>query len=116
MISDKFSILFRLISFDESLDSWIGFHFFFGNKDVNKWRLSRLNEDRIFNRVHASSDCIVGINDGNIKIGNGAQPDGDADLRFTLRGPKGQADVHVDAQLTEGEWSMDPVDFRSAVR
>ena len=50
--------------------------------------------------------------DGNIQIGNGAQPDGDADLRFTLRGPKGQADVHVDAQLTEGEWSMDPVDFR----
>ena len=54
--------------------------------------------------------------DGNIRIGNGAQPDGDADLRFTLRGPKGQADVHVDAQLTEGEWSMDPVDFQSAVR
>ena len=54
--------------------------------------------------------------DGNIRIGNGAQPDGDADLRFTLRGPKGQAEVHVDAQLTEGEWSMDPVDFRSAVR
>lgn len=54
--------------------------------------------------------------DGHIKIGNGAQPDGDADLRFTLRGPKGQADVHVDAQLTEGTWSMDPVDFQSAVR
>ena len=54
--------------------------------------------------------------DGNIRIGNGARPDGDADLRFTLRGPKGQADVHVDAQLTEGEWSMDPVDFQSAVR
>ncbi|MES2859119.1 MAG: cytochrome c oxidase assembly factor Coa1 family protein [Pseudomonadota bacterium] len=54
--------------------------------------------------------------DGHIKIGNGAQPDGDADLRFTLRGPKGQADVHVDAQLTEGEWSMDRVDFQSAVR
>ena len=27
--------------------------------------------------------------DGHIKIGNGAQPDGDADLRFTLRRPQG---------------------------
>jgi beta-lactamase regulating signal transducer with metallopeptidase domain len=54
--------------------------------------------------------------DGDIRIGNGTQPDGDADLRFTLRGPKGQADVHVDAQLTAGEWSMDPVDFQSGVR
>ncbi len=54
--------------------------------------------------------------DGNIKIGNGARPDGDADLRFTLRGPKGQADVHVDAQLTDGVWSMDRVDFESTVR
>lgn len=54
--------------------------------------------------------------DGDIKIGNGARPDGDADLRFTLRGPKGQADVHVDAQLTDGVWSMDRVDVKRVVR
>lgn len=54
--------------------------------------------------------------DGHIQIGDGTRPDGDADLRFTLRGPKGQADVQVDAQLTEGEWSMDPVDFQGGVR
>ncbi|MEO6234068.1 MAG: cytochrome c oxidase assembly factor Coa1 family protein [Thermomonas sp.] len=52
----------------------------------------------------------------SIKVGNGRLPDGDADLTFTLRGPKGHADVHVDAQLTNGEWSMDRVDFQSAVR
>ncbi len=53
---------------------------------------------------------------GSIEIGDGTRPDGDADIAFTLRGPKGQADVHVDAQLTEGEWSMDRVDFESVVR
>lgn len=53
---------------------------------------------------------------GSIEIGNGAHPDGDADVTFKLRGPKGQANVHVNAQLTEGEWSMDRVDFESAVR
>ncbi|MDI1252690.1 M56 family metallopeptidase [Thermomonas sp.] len=53
---------------------------------------------------------------GSIEIGNGARPDGDANVTFKLRGPKGQADVHVNAQLTEGEWSMDRVDFESAVR
>ena len=53
---------------------------------------------------------------GNIQIGNGAQPDGDANLRFTLRGPKGQANVHVEARLTDGSWSMDPVEFQSGVR
>lgn len=40
----------------------------------------------------------------------------DVDVTFALRGPKGRADVHVDAQLDDGEWSMDPVDFESAVR
>ena len=47
--------------------------------------------------------------DGYLHIGNGAQPDGDADLRFLLRGPKGSARVHVDARLVRGEWSMDSV-------
>ncbi|MEO6154353.1 MAG: cytochrome c oxidase assembly factor Coa1 family protein, partial [Thermomonas sp.] len=64
------------------------------------------------------SPAVVASKDvqGSIEIGDGARPDGDADIAFTLRGPKGQADVHVDAQLTEGEWSMDRVDFESAVR
>jgi len=54
--------------------------------------------------------------DGRIEIGGGARPDGDANLRVSLRGPKGQAEVHVDAQLTNGAWSMAPVDFQSSVR
>lgn len=54
--------------------------------------------------------------DGSIRIGNGARPDGEADLTFTLRGPKGQAAVHVDAQLTAGEWSSDRVDVGSVMR
>ncbi|MEO7250980.1 MAG: cytochrome c oxidase assembly factor Coa1 family protein, partial [Arenimonas sp.] len=54
--------------------------------------------------------------DGSIQIGNGTRPDGDADMRFTLRGPKGEADVHVNAQLTKGEWSMDAVEIQSPVR
>ena len=53
---------------------------------------------------------------GHLQIGNGTRPDGEADIRFTLRGPKGQANVHVDAQLSEGQWSMDPVEFQSGVR
>ena len=54
--------------------------------------------------------------DGRIQIGDGTSPDGDADLRFVLRGPKGQATVHVDAQLSEGVWSMDPVDVQDVAR
>jgi beta-lactamase regulating signal transducer with metallopeptidase domain len=53
---------------------------------------------------------------GRIAMDNGAMTDGDADLRFALTGPNGRATVHVDAQLTEGEWSMDRVDFEGAVR
>ncbi|HSD16374.1 MAG TPA: cytochrome c oxidase assembly factor Coa1 family protein [Thermomonas sp.] len=53
---------------------------------------------------------------GHIEIGNGARPDGEAHIRFTLRGPKGQANVHVDAELSDGTWSMDPVEFQSGVR
>jgi beta-lactamase regulating signal transducer with metallopeptidase domain len=41
---------------------------------------------------------------------------GDADVRFELAGPKGRAMVHVDAQLTDGIWSMDRVDFVGPVR
>lgn len=47
--------------------------------------------------------------DGSLHIGDGARPDGDADLRFTLRGPKSAAKVHVDARLVHGEWSIGDV-------
>ena len=53
---------------------------------------------------------------GRIEIGNGTRPNGVADIRFTLRGPKGRADMHVDAQLADGVWSMQRVNFESAVR
>lgn len=53
---------------------------------------------------------------GHIDIDNGAAPDGDADLDFVLSGPKGRVDAHVDAQLDEGQWSMDRVDFEGPVR
>lgn len=53
---------------------------------------------------------------GKLDIDNGQTPDGDADLTFELTGPKGRANVHVDAQLTQGVWSMDTVDFEGAPR
>ena len=53
---------------------------------------------------------------GSIEIGNGARPQGNADLTFSMRGPKGQAVMHVNAQLTDGKWLMDRVDVVRAVR
>ncbi|MFD0740373.1 cytochrome c oxidase assembly factor Coa1 family protein [Lysobacter koreensis] len=40
---------------------------------------------------------------------------GDVDVSFALRGPKGRADVQVEAQFDDGQWSLDPVVFASAV-
>lgn len=61
------------------------------------------------------SPVVMASNDvgGSIDIG---PRDADVDVTFALRGPKGRADVHVDAQLDDGAWSMDAVDFESAVR
>jgi beta-lactamase regulating signal transducer with metallopeptidase domain len=64
------------------------------------------------------SPVVMVSNDvhGRIDIDNGDAPDGDADVSFTLRGPKGRADAHVEAQLDAGEWSLDRVDFEGPVR
>ena len=51
--------------------------------------------------------------DGSLRIGNGARPDGNANVRIALRGPKGRAEAHVTAALEAGEWSLDPVDVAS---
>ena len=53
---------------------------------------------------------------GRIDVDNGSAPDGDADLSFDLTGPKRRATVHVEAQLEEGVWSVDTLEFASAVR
>ncbi len=58
--------------------------------------------------VLASNDV-----DGSIYI---EDTGADVDVTFALRGPKGRADVHVDAQLDDGEWSMETFDFEGAVR
>jgi hypothetical protein len=47
---------------------------------------------------------------GSLHIDDGARPDGNANLRIPLRGPKGQAKVHVTAELDDGKWSLDPID------
>ena len=47
---------------------------------------------------------------GWLHTGDGARPDGDANLRNSLRGPNGRAKAHVTAELTAGKWSLDPVD------
>lgn len=61
------------------------------------------------------SPVVMASNDvgGSIDIG---RRDADVDVTFALRGPKGRADVHIDAQLDDGAWSMDAVEFESAVR
>ena len=51
--------------------------------------------------------------DGSLRVGDGARPDGNADLRIALRGPKGRAEAHVTATLEAGKWSVDPVDIAS---
>jgi hypothetical protein len=51
--------------------------------------------------------------DGSLRVGDGTRPDGNADLRIPLRGPKGRAEAHVTADLAAGKWSVDPVDIAS---
>ena len=61
--------------------------------------------------VLASNDV-----DGYINMVDDDTPHAGADLdvTFALRGPKGQAKVKVDAQLDDGQWSLDPVVFKNA--
>ena len=47
---------------------------------------------------------------GSLHIEDGARPDGKADMRIALRGPKGRAEAHVTATLDAGKWSLDPID------
>ena len=58
--------------------------------------------------VMASNDV-----DGSIRIDDDSA---DVDATVSLRGPKGRSDVHVDARLDGGTWSMDRIDFKSPVR
>ena len=53
---------------------------------------------------------------GSLSVDSGTRPDGDADVRIALRGPKGRAQAHVIATLEAGEWSLDPVDIAPASR
>ena len=46
---------------------------------------------------------------GRLDMGDGPRPDGSANLRLDLRGPKGAARVAVDSELVEGRWSTPEV-------
>ena len=61
------------------------------------------------------SPVVLASNDvgGRIDIDDAGA---DMDVTFALRGPKGRSDVHVDAQLDDGKWSIDQLDFKGAVR
>ncbi|HEY1136682.1 MAG TPA: cytochrome c oxidase assembly factor Coa1 family protein, partial [Xanthomonadaceae bacterium] len=49
-----------------------------------------------------------GVINGNLHLDNG---EGDADLRFRLKGPKGTAAVHLVADMNDGAWSLESVDL-----
>lgn len=53
---------------------------------------------------------------GRMDMDNGTAPDGDADMRFDLTGPKGRATVEVKARLKDGAWSIDTIDLAEPVR
>lgn len=61
------------------------------------------------------SPVVLASNDvgGRIDIdADGAE----MDVTFALRGPKGRSNVHVDAELDDGKWSMDRLDFTGLAR
>lgn len=58
--------------------------------------------------VMASNDV-----DGSIRIDRGSA---DVNATVVLRGPKGRSNVRVDAQLDDGKWSMDRIEFTNPVR
>jgi hypothetical protein len=47
---------------------------------------------------------------GNISLDDG-EGEGEGDLRFTLRGPKGSAHVRVEADRNDGVWTLESVDL-----
>lgn len=53
---------------------------------------------------------------GRIDMDTGTAPDGDADVRFDLAGPKGRATVQVEAVLEEGVWSIDSIELAGPAR
>lgn len=63
------------------------------------------NDPAVISKLGSPVEIASRNVDGNLNVGDGARPDGHADLRVALRGPKGVANVHVDARLVRGEWA-----------
>jgi beta-lactamase regulating signal transducer with metallopeptidase domain len=61
---------------------------------------------------------VLASNDvhGRLNVDDGNLRDGDANVDVALRGPKGRVDAHVQAQLDNGTWSMQPIDLEGPVR
>lgn len=53
---------------------------------------------------------------GRVEMDNGTAPDGDADVRFDLTGPKGRATVQVEARLDDGVWSIETIELAGPAR
>ena len=68
------------------------------------------NDPRVVARLGSPVVLASKDIDGSLRIGDGARPEGSADLRIPLRGPKGRAEAHVTAALAAGKWSLDPID------
>lgn len=52
--------------------------------------------------------AAAGPVNGNLRLDN---DDGEADLAFTARGPKGSVGIHVVADRNNGEWSVVSIDL-----
>lgn len=83
-----FQSLLRVVAADPGVIAKLGSPVVLASKDVDGY-INMVDDDT----PHASADL---------------------DVSFALRGPKGQASVQVDAQLDDGQWSLDPVVFKSA--
>jgi beta-lactamase regulating signal transducer with metallopeptidase domain len=53
---------------------------------------------------------------GRLDFDGDAEPDGSANLTFDLSGPKGRTTVRVDGDLSNGVWSLEPIQFVSGSR
>ena len=60
-------------------------------------------------RLNAEVISILGEPVHSGRLLRGGVAGGEADLRFTLKGPLNRGQARISAQLTEGEWRLDRV-------
>lgn len=67
---------------------------------------------RVTAKLGTPVTVVPGSLDGNLHLSGSNDSEGDADLRFLLSGPKGRAEVNMEAERTQGAWKLTDLALR----